>query len=440
MADNADYADCKFVVLDYCDPGPVRRYLWDNYRDDMRSGRLVVYSYLYNAPDPVSVLSNRVPPPDVSFHMAHAKNLAARCGIMEGADVLVTLDADNLTGPGFARYVADTWSDGTFLCPNFPLINSMPHGPGRPPRGYAGRLALRAHDFIKAGGYDEIYDTWRGEDMDMLYRLQRMGYRKRHIDNRFLNAVRHNAEVRFKEYPHAQQYETDNYMKVIAARTETVVNFGKIGMGTVYRNFNPERIGVRALPARVFGIGLHRTATTSLHAAFELLGFDSFHFRTGNEARLIWDEMNSSGSSVELEKWYALCDLPVPLLYQKLDCAYPGSKFVLTVRDEQSWLRSVERLWDPEHNPERWTWDVYPFSHRIHKALYGSQEFNAEVFLARYRRHNTEVREYFRNRPDDLLVMEMDAGGATWPDLCRLVGASVPSVPYPYKSHMNKAD
>ena len=470
LADNADYPNAKFVVLGYGD-SDLASYIKSNHGADIASGRLVFYAYETNG----------------AFHMAHAKNMAARCGIREGADILVTQDADNFTGAGFAQYIADNFKEscpkcngegretipvgseerewytgpppfcslcsgsgsviktGTFLCPDFPAIDSIPHGPERPPRGYAGRLALRAQDFVKAGGYDEMYDTWRGEDIDMICRLQRMGFTMRNFDNRFLNAVRHNAAIRFKEWPQAEKYEKNrDEIEFCATRTETVVNYGRIGVGTVYRNFDLKPIELPALPTRVFGIGMHKTATTSLDHAFKILGFDSFHFNTGNEARQIWEEMNSAGRSITLEESYALCDNPIPLLYRKLDAAYPGSKFILTVRSEESWLKSVERLWSAEHNPYRWTWDAYPFSHRIHTALYGQQNFDAQVFLERYRRHNAEVREYFGerldrpHRPGDLLVMDMDSGlgypyaqRTRWDDLCRFLNVPVPDIPYP---------
>lgn len=455
IADNADYPNCKFVVLDYCDPGPLRKYLWENHRQDMRSGKLAVYHFFgnwifgnpalnsYSSPldshDLEATLSNRIQTPDVPFHMAHAKNTATRCAILEGADVVVTMDADNYGAPGFATYIADNLKLGGFLCPNFPLIHAMPHGPDRPARGYAGRLAIRAHDFIKMGGYHETFDTWRGEDMDMLFRLRRAGYMEQHIDNRWLNAIRHNAEMRFKEYPHAKIWEEPDvsgmYLQTLAEQTETVVNNGKFGVGTVYKNFKPEPITIAPVPTRIFGIGMHRTATSSLSKAFTILGFDSFHFNTGNEARMIWEEMNISGRSNTLEKWYALCDLPIPLLYKKLDEAYPGSKFILTVRDEKAWLNSVRRLWDARFNPDRWTWDVYPFTHRIHRALYGRQDFDAPTMLARYRKHNADVKEYFKDRPDDLLVMDMDEKSqwkSGWNWLCNFLDVPVPEVSYPF--------
>ena len=49
---------------------------------------------------------------------------------------------------------------------------------------------------------------------------------------------------------------------------------------------------------------------------------------------------------------------------------------------------------------------------------------------SRYRRHNAEVLAYFKDRPEDLLVMDMDAG-AGWKELCGFFRKTIPSVPYP---------
>jgi hypothetical protein len=413
----ADNPDSKFVLLDYGSTDDLLDWVGNNCMREIESGRLAVYSYPTNGP----------------FEMSHAKNMAARLAILGGADVLVTLDADNYTGPGFSEFVADKFREsrawpGIFLCPDFPLIHSLPHGPDRPKRGYAGRLAIRSRDFLKLGGYDETFDTWRGEDTDMVFRLERMGYTMRHIPNRFLIAINHDAAMRFKEYPHAQQYENANEFEVIGARTQTVVNNGRIGCGRVYARAPVVKIDLKRLPTRIFGIGMHKTATTSLHEAFQILGFDSLHWGTG-QAPLIWQEMNALGRSKTLEQWYALSDLPIPLLYKELDKAYPGSKFILTIRDEQKWLKSVERLWDSQFNPSRWVWDIYPFSNTIHTALYGQKDFDAAIFLERYRRHNREVLDYFSGR-QDLLVMDLEAN-AGWIELCEFLDLPLPRECYP---------
>lgn len=426
LADNSDYPNAVFVLLDYSSPDDLLCYIRDRHAVDIETGRLVVYRHNNGG---------------AKFHLSHAKNMAARCGILEGAETIITVDADNFCGRGFAQFIADNFCEPSvarsiFMCPDHLSIQSLPHGPGRPQRGFAGRLALSSQTFLKVGGYDEdAYPTWRGEDIDINFRLARAGYTRRFIGNGFLNTIPHGADIRFKEYPEAKKYENIEEVKAIRARTETVVNYGKFGVGKVRRNFTYEQITLGHIPTRIFCIGMHRTGTTSIHEALKILGFDSFHWGTG-EAPLIWDEMNALGRSPTLERWYALSDLPIPLLYKNLDKAYPGSKFILTVRDEISWAKSVERLWDAKYNPTRWMWSVYPFSHRIHTELYGQKDFDAEVFLARYRRHNAEVQEYFKDRPQDLLVMHQPS----WGPLCAFLDRPVPAVHYPRANQTRDAD
>jgi Sulfotransferase domain/N-terminal domain of galactosyltransferase len=422
MWDNSTYPNAVYVVLGYEDP-ELDKYM-RTFSLPILNGDLVYYRY-ENGGGP--------------FHMAHAKNMAMRCAMLEGAEILVTVDADNFTNAGFAQFVADRIGDrGFFLCPNYRHIKSLPHGPERPKRGYAGRLAIRTQDFIKMGGYCETFSTWRGEDIDMIARMERIEFWRGHIENRHLDAIMHDSEVRFKEYPHAIQYETAGEWQAIYDRAETVVNFGRFGLGTVYRNFSTKPIEIKALPTRVFGIGMHKTGTTSLHHAFETLGLDSFHWGSNRKAYRIWNEMNTLGHSTMVEKQYALCDLPIPMLFKELDKAYPGSKFILTTLAEDAWLKSVQCLWNPNCNPS-YDWDRQPFSHLIHEALYGTRYPTPEIFLARYRRHNAEVREYFKDRPQDLLQMPMSEG-AGWAMLCTFLDKPIPNIPYPhaYKDPSNK--
>lgn len=419
----SDNPNSKFVVLDYNDQEGLLDYLATEHRSDIEVGRLVVYSCLDS---PV-------------FRMGHAKNMAHRCALLEGADILVTLDADNIAGLGFETYIQHKFAvepNLSFITPDFASLPKPGHRfqEGNPlllGRGFAGRLAIRAQDFIKIGGYDQGFETWRGEDMDIIERLKRVGLKQQFIDRSYLHAISHGAGVRFKEYPDAQRYETTDVFVAAKHAMNTVVNYGDIGCGTVYRNFDlAQEVELKPLPTRVFGIGFQRTATTSLARAFEILGYDSAHWKSGDWALAIWQEMNRWGRSATLEADYALCDNPIPLLYEKLDKAYPGSKFVLTIRDEADWLRSVEDLWSYDKNPQRWTWDGDRFSHKVHGITYGRTDFDADTFLARYRQHNAGVRTYFANRPNDLLVMDMshDAG---WSELCPFLGQPAIDKPFP---------
>ena len=285
--------------------------------------------------------------------------------------------------------------------------------------------------FLLSGGYDERFSDWGPDDKDMNVRLERLGFLPVEIDPQYLDAIHHKDKIRFKEYPHARPGPGATSHEGYVPNDCTIANFGHFGCGMVFRNFdfsNP--IILRPLPTRIFGVGMQKTATTSLDCALKLLGFDSAHWLDGKWAVAILREMRAKGRSETLEKHYALCDLPIAILFKELDRAYPGSKFILTVRDEVDWLVSARNHWSYEHNTHRPDWDMYPAANLIHRATYGQKHFDAAVFLARYRQHNAEVREYFRNRPDDLLEMDMTKG-AGWQELCPFVERPVPNVDYP---------
>jgi hypothetical protein len=421
LSDNEDYRGfAMFIIVDYGSIEPVRvpRYSW-------------VHLQRYETD---------------RFRMAHAKNMAHRIGIECGADILVNMDADNYTGPHFARYLAKMfelhqdifmvsrmvqqcgeWIGGTrCLLPrdhevdhttDREVLEWLYHENERPlVRGISGRIAVTKEAFIKTGGYDESrYNDWGPDDKDFNFRLQRLGYRPLAIANRFLGAIHHSEKLRFREYPHARADDSIENEDVVPEMDTTVVNFGDIGCGGA----------IKPIPTRIFGIGFHKTGTTSLYEAFKILGYDAAHWTNARWARTIWEEMEATGKSITLEKAYALTDFPIGLLWRELDKAYPGSKFILTVRDVADWLDSVEKHFS-DANPWRSSWDGDCFTHKLHTLVYGRKKFDRQVMLDRYWRHNAEVLDYFKGR-NDLLVMPRPE----WTPLCTFLGKDVPNVPYP---------
>lgn len=414
----ADNPSAKHVLLNYNSGDDLMSYLQAAHSRDIESGRLVVYSLMESGP----------------FQMARAKNLAHRCAMREGADILCNVDADNTTGPGFAEYLQRMFDQAAydrtmFGCPNIFLWARMVKGQMK--RGVSGRIAMTSRAFLLAGGYDERYADWGPDDKDMNVRLERLGFLPVEIEACYLDAIHHKDKLRFKEYPHARPANGANCDQFYEPHECTVANHGRFGCGTVYRNFDFAcPIELRPLPTRIFGIGMQKTATTSLDAALKLLGFDSAHWLEGKWAVAILKEMRAKGRSETLERHYALCDLPISILFRELDRAYPGSKFILTLRDEVDWLVSARDHWSYQHNTHRPDWDMWPAANFIHQATYGQKHFDAMVMLERYRRHNAEVREYFRSRPDDLLVMDMSRG-AGWSELCPFVEREIPNAEYP---------
>lgn len=176
---------------------------------------------------------------------------------------------------------------------------------------------------------------------------------------------------------------------------------------------------------KVFGTGWQRTGTTSLSKAFAALGLAAADF----PKELLHDPDHEI-----LRTHDAFTDNPIPLFYQQLDRRFPGAKFVHTEREEQAWLASCEWLFTVGR--VKFDWDRHPIVAEIHTALYGTSEFDAPVFLERYRRHNREVRAYFAGRSQDLLILDITRGQG-YELLCPFLGLPVPETPFP---HWNRTE
>jgi hypothetical protein len=222
-------------------------------------------------------------------------------------------------------------------------------------------------------------------------------------------------------------------------RLETVeVRQGAVGQALPVAN------GLARSPKqKVFGIGLSKTGTTSLTEALELLGYRTGHGPAGPETREEFYRFFATGSerihlSVLNNYYDALTDSPVCCLYQALDKAYPGSKFILTIREKHSWVRSYQHQWkvsDRFSGPGSHS-ALAHYTRFINQKLFGhpgTQEAPAEIFSAAYDRHTAEVLDYFRERPHDLLILDI-CGGEGWSKLAPFLGVPIPQIPFPWKN------
>jgi hypothetical protein len=197
---------------------------------------------------------------------------------------------------------------------------------------------------------------------------------------------------------------------------------------------------------KVFGIGLSRTATTSLNLALERLGLRSAHFPADAKTReevggCIRSECQGLRLSV-LEVCDALTDTPVCATYKALDAAYPGSRFILTVRAKEDWLRSCERYWGAglsayiEEHPED---PLSGYIKLISEALYGSADFERDSFARAYDRYHADVADHFGGRDGDLITMDVTAGDG-WERLCGFLDRPEPDEPFPAANRMPGQD
>lgn len=180
---------------------------------------------------------------------------------------------------------------------------------------------------------------------------------------------------------------------------------------------------------KIFGIGMPKTGTTSLTAALRILGFRTEHsprdpttvaeLRAGNYSLSILSELD------------ALTDIPIPAIFPQLDQMWPGSKFILTVREFESWLASCRAApfnqIDESPQPGS-TRDFY----RV--LLYGCSAFSELRFTWVYRNHIKLVTDYFSGGQEDRLLTIDICGGEGWDKLCPFLDVPVPDQEFPHRN------
>lgn len=171
---------------------------------------------------------------------------------------------------------------------------------------------------------------------------------------------------------------------------------------------------------KVFCIGFQKTGTSSMRDALRQLGYRvaGVYGREGTLAELHRSYVEDGLALVR--EYDAVEDMPWPLLFRELDAAFPGSKFILTLRDTDRWYKSIARHFGSS-------------PHHIQQLTYGADAPAPVGHEARYREvyeaHNAAVRQYFADRPADLLVMQLENGDG-WEKLGAFLGVPVPQGPF----------
>lgn len=184
---------------------------------------------------------------------------------------------------------------------------------------------------------------------------------------------------------------------------------------------------------RVFGIGFHKTGTTSLAAALQTLGYRAVHGAGPVRRVLGHAEMMRRLRARDFETIWrvaeafdAYADNPWFSLFREADARFPGSRFVLTRRDPNRWMRSVVNHFGGSSSELRqWVYGV------------GDPRGNEARFMERYRNHEAAVLAHFADRPADLLVMDVEQGHG-WTELCRFLGRPAPAGPFPHENRRTR--
>lgn len=187
---------------------------------------------------------------------------------------------------------------------------------------------------------------------------------------------------------------------------------------------NPDTPGKQR---KVFCIGANKTGTTSVEHVFRSLGLT-----VGNQMQaemLIHDWARQDYRRIirYCQSAQAFQDVPFSLqgTFKVLDDAFPGAKFILTVRNSaDEWFESMVRFHTKIVGKGRIPTadDLRQYNYRypgymldVLRLSYGADKstlYNREVYIQYYEDHNSQAIEYFKARPDAFLVLNNGEPGA----------------------------
>jgi hypothetical protein len=191
------------------------------------------------------------------------------------------------------------------------------------------------------------------------------------------------------------------------------------------------------LKQKVFCIGLNKTGTTSLRAALEEIGFVP-----GDEARAKY--LSATWAKRDFGEIVRFCrtaeaffDSPfsLPFTYVILDQYYPGSKFILTIRDTpEEWYNSITKyhakLWGkgkvlPSAQDLKEAVNVYKGRpYEMNRMLFNTPEeepYQKGPLIHFYQNHLYNVSEYFKFRQKDFIVINLKIN-EDYKRLCNFLG------------------
>lgn len=136
-----------------------------------------------------------------------------------------------------------------------------------------------------------------------------------------------------------------------------------------------------------------------------------------------------------------------PYTFVVLDYAFPGSKFILTIRNTpEQWYNSLTRF-----HAKNWGKDGrVPTKEDLQNATYiykgrpwhskkllsntpDDDPYNKDLLIKEYIDYNDTVKNYFKHRPDDLLILNVAEKGA-YRQLTEFLGLEVQQKDFPWKN------
>jgi hypothetical protein len=185
---------------------------------------------------------------------------------------------------------------------------------------------------------------------------------------------------------------------------------------------------------KIFFIGFNKTGTVSLlHLFWDILGYEGkvIHGGGATRERQNYDLMGITDQTKDLSEefdrlgdkllnqWAVYLDTNwISDNFETLYKNYPNAKFIFNTRNEDDWVESNKRHRSQlsEETRKEGNWE----------------DFDEKVERDYHRKHTKRVLDFFKDKPDELLVLDI-CGGDGYDKLCPFLGIDIPDEPFPYK-------
>lgn len=186
-------------------------------------------------------------------------------------------------------------------------------------------------------------------------------------------------------------------------------------------------------PERVLYVGHGKTGTSSFGTACEVLGYKLVENESG-----LTKKVNAGDLDEVLEiadKYTCYEDYPWLYLYKEFDERYDNIKFVLGVRPEEEWFKSMSyQAMRPRTVERRQEVDEAHYNQYV-RYMDDPKYFplKHDEAIAMYLKWNEDIKKYFEGR-DDFMVFSVWQGHG-WKELCEFLDKPVPDLPFPYRKN-----
>lgn len=204
---------------------------------------------------------------------------------------------------------------------------------------------------------------------------------------------------------------------------------------------------------KIFCVGRNKTGTTSFKKAFKNLNYAVGQQHTAEKLIREYKAENFQSIIDYCKTAQVFQDIPfsLPETYKHLDRAFPDAKFVLTIRTSaeecyESYIRHQKKIYGKDGEmPTKedlkkskyvwkgWSWEVK----NVLRTLGDEDDiYNKEHFIKTYKEHNKNVKEYFKNRPDKLLVINVSEP-ESYNKLMEFLNIDSPYIEFPWENKTN---